>query len=105
MRRAVAWPDGLPGGHPDSPPPAHASIELTVDADHDPDQVDALELAFAHEDRLHAAVGRLQANHVALRIVALDGCLVGDHRDHDVAALGRELLAHENEVSVVDAVL
>ena len=52
-----------------------------------------------------AAVGGLEADVVPLGVVALHRRLVVDHRDHDVAAVGVQLLAHEDEVAVEDAVL
>jgi len=78
---------------------------LPVDADHDADDVDRAEVGAPDVDRLHRPVGRLEADDVPLREVALDRRLPLDHRDHDLAALRGRRLLDEHVVAVVDAVL
>ena len=58
-----------------------------------------------HVDRLHARVRRLEADAVALGVVALHRRLALDHHHHDVAGVGALALAHEDVVAVEDAVL
>ncbi len=57
----------------------------------------------AHDDGLEKIVFRLQANGAVFAVIPLDGGLVLDHRDDDLAVFSRLLLAHDDVIAVENA--
>src|SRR3990172_2541028 len=80
------------------------SKRLREPADHSYDL--ALDMHLARVDRLHLAVGGLEADPVALLVEALErGGAVLEERDDDVTIARRGLLLDHDVVAVVDVVL
>src|SRR5262249_58975741 len=78
-------------------------LQLAVHADHHTEEHGGAEVAGADEDGGHLGVGGLEADVVLLGVEVLHRRLVADEGDHDVAALGGDLLADEDVVAAEDA--
>src|ERR1700682_89008 len=79
-------------------------MDLPVHADHHADDLRLAELLPAHVDGLEPRVRGREADALALGIEPLHGGLVLDHDHHDLPRRSLQLLAHEDEVAVHDAV-
>src|SRR5216683_443895 len=81
-----------------------SSVELSEHSDHHADDLRLAEIVPADVDGVEPRVRGLEADALGLGIEALHGGLVLDHGHHDLPRRSLQLLAHEDEVAVHDAV-